>query len=82
MRTWARSQGGSCGYCGVRLERGTAVQLIAIPLVTRKLRRCELCVGPAPLDLAPLLDPIEPITLTRFTAPSSPREWIPYRDDA
>jgi len=62
-----------CGRCGQRIYRGQPMLQIAIPALSRPLRRCLQCAGePVPADLPPLVDVQMPITPTLKRGRSAP----------
>ena len=93
MRRWARAERELfCGYCSQRMiPKGDPVCYVKMEKLTRELRRCVDCAGPAPPDLPALVEKVFP-EITGFTplAQNRPktrgelkqtaREWMPYRE--
>lgn len=93
MRQWSRAPRLLfCGYCKDReIKKGDPVLLIKIGTMSREMRRCIDCSGPAPPDLPALIEQKEPgdfsMVSTRNIAPKTrgdlklvAREWMPYRE--
>lgn len=56
-RTWSRAtMVEHCGLCGHEIARGEPLLLLKLAVLKRALKRCKVCVGPAPPDLAPLIE--------------------------
>ncbi len=93
MRHWSRAPRLLfCGYCkGREIKQGDPVLYIKIGTMTREMRRCVDCSGPAPPDLPPLMSLKAPGDFsmvsvgamrpkTRGALREKAREWMPYRE--
>jgi len=93
MRRWTRAPRAMfCGFCVRReIPVGDPVLYISTERMTREMKRCVDCAGPAPPDLPALVAQKEPgdfsmvsvATLrpkTRGALKASAREWMPYRE--
>ncbi len=92
-RRWDRAHWPlTCGRCSRGIATGDPVLYLRAGTMTRELRRCVDCEGPAP-DLPPLPVP-KPVSelvgrmvtlktaapKTRGALKATAREWTPYRD--
>lgn len=93
MRRWARAERElKCGYCSDRtIAIGEPVYYITTAPLTRELRRCVDCAGPAPSDLSAIVEQhtsgdfsMSHIAAsrpkTRGQLKTTAREWTPYRE--
>lgn len=93
MRRWARAERDLlCGYCAQRtIRKGDPVCYVKFEKITRELRRCVDCAGPAPPDLPPMMELKTPGDFsmshigaqrpkTRGDLKAKAREWTPYAE--
>ncbi len=84
MRTWRRVEWlSTCGACGAVLGRGMLMQTLELPMVKRRLVRCEDCAeGAAPPDLPLVQEPGQSTkrmpAISRI-AKTVTREYLPYK---
>jgi hypothetical protein len=68
MTTWTRDRAlRHCGQCGQDIPVGDVLLLLSFNGRAFKKYRCQLCAGPAPPALPPVIEetPLPPIDLTR-----------------
>ncbi len=93
MKSWQRApRDFFCGYCkGREIKRGDPYLVITIGNVSRQMRRCVDCSGPAPPDLPALPELKTPGDFsmvkvssmkpkTRGDLRQQVKEWMPYRE--
>lgn len=94
MRRWARAEREvRCGYCFNRtIAAGDPICYVKTANITRELKRCVDCTGPAPPDLPARMElkssgDFSSMALigsnrpkTRGELKATAREWMPYRE--
>jgi hypothetical protein len=93
MRRWARAPRElHCGYCFNRtIAAGDPICYVKTANITRELKRCVDCAGPAPPNLPALPELKTPGDFsmthvgahrpkTRGELKATAREWMPYRE--
>lgn len=93
MKRWGRAtRNVFCGYCRLReIPKGDPVLYVKTSAMTREMRRCVDCSGPAPPDLPPLIEQKAPGDFsmthvassrpkTRGDLKAAVKEWLPYRE--